>query len=310
MPIQPVDKVWMDGKLVDWEDANVHVLTHALHYGSGVFEGIRAYETARGAGIFRLTDHIRRLFHSSAVYMMEVPFSQDEVVAAVKETVRANGLTSCYIRPLVYHGYGEMGLNPLHAPINVAVAVWPWGTYLGADCIENGARLMISTWRRPDPNVLPAQAKATGQYINSGLAKVEAIKAGYDDAIMLAPDGRIGEGTGENLFIIREGVLVTPPESSGILKGITRDSAIEIARDLGYEVIERNLVRSDVYTADEAFLTGTAAEVTPIREVDGRPIGTGTRGVITKEIQQTYFAAVTGEIEKYSAWVEFADPGS
>jgi branched-chain amino acid aminotransferase len=189
------------------------------------------------------------------------------------------------------------------------VAVWPWGTYLGDDCIENGARLMISTWRRPDPNVLPAQAKATGQYINSGLAKVEAIKAGYDDAIMLAPDGRIGEGTGENLFIIREGVVVTPPESSGILKGITRDSAMTIARDLGYEVIERNMVRSDVYTADEAFLTGTAAEVTPIREVDGRPIGTGTRGVITKEIQQTFFAAVTGEIEKYSAWVEHADPG-
>lgn len=310
MPIQPVDKIWMDGKLVDWEDANVHVLTHALHYGSGVFEGIRAYETPRGAGIFRLTDHIGRLFTSAAVYMIEVPFSQDEIVAAVKETVRENGLTSCYIRPLVYHGYGEMGLNPLHAPVNVAVAVWPWGTYLGDDCIENGARLMISTWRRPDPNVLPAQAKATGQYINSGLAKVEAIKAGYDDAIMLTPDGRIGEGTGENLFIVREGVVVTPPESSGILKGITRDSAFTIGRDLGYEVIERNMVRSDVYTADEAFLTGTAAEVTPIREVDGRPIGTGTRGAITKEIQQTFFAAVAGEIEKYSAWVELADPGS
>jgi branched-chain amino acid aminotransferase len=310
MPIQPVDKIWMDGKLVDWEDANVHVLTHALHYGSGVFEGIRAYETPRGAGIFRLTDHIRRLFSSAAVYMIEVPFSQEEIVAAAKETVRENGLTSCYIRPLIYHGYGEMGLNPLHAPVNVAVAVWPWGTYLGDDCIENGARLMISTWRRPDPNVLPAQAKATGQYINSGLAKVEAIKAGYDDAIMLAPDGRIGEGTGENLFIIRDGVVVTPPESSGILKGITRDSASTIARGLGYEVMERNLVRSDVYTADEAFLTGTAAEVTPIREVDGRPIGTGTRGAITKEIQQTFFSAVTGEIEKYSAWVEHADPGS
>jgi branched-chain amino acid aminotransferase len=310
MPIQPVDKIWMDGKLVDWEDANVHVLTHALHYGSGVFEGIRAYETSRGAGIFRLTDHIRRLFTSSAVYMIEVPFRQEEIVEAVRETVRVNGLTSCYIRPIVYHGYGEMGLNPLYAPVNVAVAVWPWGTYLGDDCLENGARLMISTWRRPDPNVLPAQAKATGQYINSGLAKVEAIKAGYDDAIMLGPDGRIGEGTGENLFIVREGVLVTPPESSGILKGITRDSVFTIAKDLGYEVIERNLVRSDVYTADEAFLTGTAAEVTPIREVDGRTVGTGTRGAITKEIQQTYFSAVKGDIEKYSHWVELAGSGS
>jgi branched-chain amino acid aminotransferase len=310
MPIQPVDKIWMDGKLVDWEDANVHVLTHALHYGSGVFEGIRAYETSRGAGIFRLTDHIRRLFTSSAVYMIEIPFRQEEIVDAVKETVRVNGIVSCYIRPIVYHGYGEMGLNPLHAPVNVAVAVWPWGTYLGDDCLENGARLMISTWRRPDPNVLPAQAKATGQYINSGLAKVEAIKAGYDDAIMLAPDGRIGEGTGENLFIVREGVLVTPPESSGILRGITRDSVMTIARDLGYEVSERNLVRSDVYTADEAFLTGTAAEVTPIREVDGRTIGTGTRGAITKELQQTYFSAVKGDVEKYADWVEYADPGS
>ena len=308
MPIQPVDKIWMDGKLVDWEDANVHVLTHALHYGSGVFEGIRAYETPRGAGIFRLTDHTRRLFTSASVYMIEVPFRQEEIVEATKETVRVNGLVSCYIRPIVYHGYGEMGLNPLYAPVNVAVAVWPWGTYLGDECLENGARVMISTWRRPDPNVLPAQAKATGQYINSGLAKVEAIKAGYDDAIMLGPDGRIGEGTGENLFIVRDGVLVTPPESSGILKGITRDSVIMIARDLGYEVIERNLVRSDVYTADEAFLTGTAAEVTPIREVDGRTIGTGTRGAITKELQQTYFSAVTGDIEKYAHWVEHADP--
>ncbi len=310
MPIQPVDKIWMDGKLVDWEDANVHILTHALHYGSGIFEGIRAYETATGAGIFRLTDHIRRLLSSAAVYMIEVPFSQDEIVAAVKDTVRENRLKSCYIRPIVYHGYGEMGLNPLYAPVNVAVAAWPWGTYLGDDCIENGARLMISTWRRPDPNVLPAQAKATGQYINSGLAKVEAIKAGYDDAIMLGPDGRIGEGTGENLFIVREGVVVTPPESSGILRGITRDSAITIAKDLGYEVLERNMVRSDVYTADEAFLTGTAAEVTPIREVDSRPIGTGTRGAITKEIQQTYFSAVKGDIERYSAWVEHVDLGS
>jgi branched-chain amino acid aminotransferase len=310
MPIQPVDKIWMDGKLVDWEDANVHVLTHALHYGSGVFEGIRAYETSRGAGIFRLTDHIRRLFTSSAVYMIEVPFRQEEIVDAVKELVHVNGLTSCYIRPIVYHGYGEMGLNPLYAPVNVAVAVWPWGTYLGDDCLENGARLMISTWRRPDPNTFPAQAKATGQYINSGLAKVEAIKAGYDDAIMLGPDGRIGEGTGENLFIVREGELVTPPESSGILRGITRDSVITIARDLGYEVLERNMVRSDVYTADEAFLTGTAAEVTPIREVDGRTIGTGTRGAITKELQQTYFSAVKGDVEKYADWVEYADPGS
>jgi len=304
MPIQPVEKIWMDGKLVDWEDATVHVLTHALHYGTGVFEGIRTYETPNGPGVFRLTDHIKRLYRSAHVYMIEIPYSLDTLVEAAKETVRASGLKACYVRPLVYHGYGEMGLNPLNAPVNVSIAVWPWGTYLGDECLENGARLIISSWRRPDPNVLPGKAKATGQYINSGLAKVEAIKGGYDDAIMLAPDGTVAEGTGENLFIVRDGVIITPPESAAILMGVTRDSVMTIARDLGYELLERKLVRSDIYTADEVFLTGTAAEVTPVREVDERPIGTGTRGPITKEIQQTYFAVVKGEIDRYAEWVE------
>jgi branched-chain amino acid aminotransferase len=306
MPIQPVEKIWMDGELVDWDEAKVHVLTHALHYGSGVFEGIRAYETPKGAGIFRLTDHIRRLFRSAAVYMMEIPHSIDELVAAAKETVRVNGVTSCYIRPIAFHAYGEMGLNPLYAPITVAIGVWPWGTYLGDDCLENGARLIISSWRRPDPNAFPAQAKATGQYINSGLAKVEAIKGGYDDALMLSHDGHVAEGTGENLFIVRDGTLITPPESSGALLGVTRDSIIAIAQDLGYELVERELLRPDVYTAEEAFLTGTAAEVTPIREVDGRILASNGRGPITKELQQTYFAAVKGEIERYEHWVEHA----
>jgi branched-chain amino acid aminotransferase len=304
MPIQPVEKIWMDGKLVDWEDATVHVLTHALHYGTGVFEGIRAYETPNGPGVFRLTDHIKRLYRSAHVYMIEIPYSVDTLVEAAKETVRASGLKACYVRPIVYHGYGEMGLNPLNAPVNVSIAVWPWGTYLGDECLENGARLIISSWRRPDPNVLPGKAKATGQYINSGLAKVEAIKGGYDDAIMLAPDGTVAEGTGENLFIVRDNVVLTPPESAAILMGVTRDSIMTIALDLGYELIERKLVRSDIYTADEVFLTGTAAEVTPVREVDERPIGSGTRGPVTKEIQQTYFAAVKGEIDRYAEWVE------
>ena len=305
MPLQPVEKIWMDGELVDWDDAKVHVLTHALHYGTGVFEGIRAYETSNGAGIFRLTDHIRRLFRSAAVYMMEIPFGLDELVGAAKETVRVNGLKSCYVRPIAFHAYGEMGLNPLFAPISMAIAVWPWGSYLGDECLENGARLLISSWRRPDPNAFPTQAKATGQYINSGLAKVEAIKAGYDDALMLGPDGTVAEGTGENLFIVRDGTLITPPESSGILLGVTRDSVIQIARDAGYETVERKLLRPDVYTADEAFLTGTAAEVTPIREVDGRILASNGRGPITKEIQQTYFAAVKGEIDRYERWVEY-----
>jgi branched-chain amino acid aminotransferase len=304
--MQETEKIWMNGELVDWADAKIHVGSHGLHYGSGVFEGIRAYETPKGAGIFRLTDHLRRLFRSASVYMMELPFSLDELVAAAKETVRVNRLTSCYVRPIAFHAYGEMGLNPLYAPISVAIAVWPWGSYLGDECLENGARLMISSWRRPDPNTLPTQAKATGQYINSGLAKVEAIKAGYDDALMMGPDGTVAEGTGENLFIVRDGVLLTPPESSGILLGVTRDSVIQIAKDAGYETVERKLLRPDIYTADEAFLTGTAAEVTPIREVDGRILASNGRGPITKEIQQTYFAAVAGEMERYDSWVEYA----
>jgi branched-chain amino acid aminotransferase len=238
--------------------------------------------------------------------MMEIPFGLDELVAAAKETVRVNGLKSCYVRPIAFHAYGEMGLNPLFAPIKMAIAVWPWGSYLGDECLENGARLLISSWRRPDPNAFPTQAKATGQYINSGLAKVEAIKAGYDDALMLGPDGTVAEGTGENLFIVRDGTLITPPESSGILLGVTRDSVIQIAKDAGYETVERKLLRPDVYTADEAFLTGTAAEVTPIREVDGRILASNGRGPITKEIQQTYFAAVKGEIDRYERWVEYA----
>ncbi|MGH7425176.1 MAG: branched-chain amino acid transaminase, partial [Candidatus Methylomirabilales bacterium] len=205
MPLQPVEKIWMDGELVPWDEARVHVLTHALHYGSGVFEGIRAYETKKGPGVFRLTDHIRRLFRSAALYMIEIPYSIDEIIDATKETVRTNGLEACYVRPLVYRGYGEMGLNPLLAPINVSIAVWPWGTYLGDEALENGVRMLISSWRRPDPNAFPAAAKATGQYINSGLAKVEAIKAGYDEAIMLNPAGDIAEATGENLFLIRDG---------------------------------------------------------------------------------------------------------
>ncbi len=306
MPIQPVEKIWMDGELVDWQDARVHVLTHALHYGSGVFEGIRAYDTDRGPGIFRLTDHIRRLFRSAAIYLMEIPFTVEEIVEAAKETVRTNGLTSCYVRPIAFRGYGEMGLNPLYAPVSLSISAWPWGSYLGDEVLENGARLIVSSWHRPDQNAFPG-AKATGQYINSGLAKVEAIKGGYDDAIMLSQDGIVAEATGENLFLVRDGVLITPPESAGILLGVTRDSVMTIAADLGYEVVERKFFRAELYSADEAFLTGTAAEIAPIREIDDRRIGSGTRGPITKEIQDTYFGAAKGQIEKYDAWVEYVD---
>jgi len=304
MPVEPVAKIWMDGELVDWNDAKIHVLTHALHYGTGVFEGIRAYETKRGPGIFRLTDHIQRLQQSAGVYMMEMPYTVEELIEACKDLVRANGLESCYVRPVVYRGYGEMGLLPLGAPVNVFIVSWRWGTYLGEDALNNGARLMISSWRRIDSNALPSGAKGTGQYVNSSLAKIEALKGGYDDAIMLGPDGSIAEGTGENLFLLRDGLIFTPPRSAGVLMGITRDSVIRIARDLGYDVVEQKLLRSDIYTADECFFTGTAAEVTPIREVDDRTIGSGTRGPVTKEIQETFFGAVKGEIDRYASWVE------
>jgi len=304
MPIQSVDKIWMDGRLVDWQEAKVHVLSHALHYGSGVFEGIRAYDTKLGPAVFRLPDHIRRLFRSSHLYHMEVPFSDEELRTAVKETIRANGLRSCYIRPLVMRGYGEMGLNPLAAPVNVVIAVWPWGTYLGEEALEAGVRAKVSSWKRNDHNTLPPGAKASGQYINSSLAKMEAMKGGYDEAIMLNLEGHVSDGSGENVFVIRDGVISTPPLSACCLEGYTRESIMTIARDLGYTVLERDLARMDLYTADEAFFTGTAAEVTPIREVDDREVGASGRGPITKELQETFFGAVHGEIEKYRRWLD------
>ncbi|MBI4261515.1 MAG: branched-chain-amino-acid transaminase [Actinobacteria bacterium] len=308
MPIEPVAKIWMDGKLVDWADARVHVLTHALHYGTGVFEGIRAYGTGRGPAIFRLEDHIRRLYRSAQIYLMEIPYSPDEMMEASLETVRVNGLKSCYVRPLVYRGEGEMGLNPFPAPIAVSIAVWAWGPYLGEDALENGARAKISSWKRLDHNMLPPFAKATGQYANSALAKMEALKAGYDEAIMLNHHGHVTDGTGENIFIVQDGALLTPPLAEGCLPGITRDSVMKIAGDLGYEVRERTLARADLYTADEAFFTGTAAEVCPIREVDDRPVGSNGRGPITKEIQATFFAAVRGEIDRYQGWLSHVNP--
>jgi branched-chain amino acid aminotransferase len=307
MPVTPVEKIWMDGELVAWEDAKIHVLTHALHYGTGVFEGIRAYGTKKGPAVFRLEDHVRRLFRSAHIYQMEIPYSPDEITAAIKDTVKANGLRSCYIRPLVWRGYGEMGLNPLLAPVNVSIAVWAWGAYLGDEGLENGVRAKVSSWKRNDHNILPPFAKATGQYINSGLAKVEALKGGYDEAIMLNIHGYVTDGPGENVFIARDGELFTPPLSAGCLDGITRESVITIARDLGYQVHERELVRADLYAADEAFYTGTAAEVCPIREIDDRAVGANGRGPITKEIQQTFFGAARGEIDKYEGWLAFVD---
>jgi branched-chain amino acid aminotransferase len=307
MPITEVDKIWMDGELVDWRDAKVHVLSHAVHYGSGVFEGIRAYETSRGAAVWHLEEHLKRLFRSAKLYHMDIPFSVEAITDGVKDVVRANGLNACYIRPLVLRGYGEMGVNPLNAPVNVFIAVWPWGAYLGEDALEQGVRIKISSWRRNSQNSLPAAAKATGQYINSVLAKVESVKAGYDEAIMLNEAGMITDGSGENVFILRDGVLTTPPISAGCLDGITRQSVMTIARDLGYEVREENLVRTDLYNADEAFFTGTAAEITPIREVDDRVVGEGHRGPVTKELQGAFFSATKGETERYVSWLTYVN---
>ena len=306
MPITPTKYIWMDGELVEWDNATTHILTHTLHYGMGVFEGIRAYPTPNGVAIFRLVDHITRLLDSAKIFMMDVPFSHAELVEACKAVVRENGLTDgCYLRPLIYLGYGEMGLNPLPCSVNVAIAAWPWGTYLGDDGVANGVRMKISSWRRHDPNAMPTAAKGTGMYINSSLAKVEALKAGYDEAIMLAPDGKVSECTGENLFVVKGETLTTPHIAhAGTLEGITQNTVETIAKDFGYEVNYEPLIRTDLYLADEAFLTGTAAEVVPIQSVDDRLVGDGTPGPVTKRIQETYFSTVRGEVVRYDHWLD------
>ena len=302
MPIDKVEKIWMDGELVNWDDANVHILTHTLHYGCGVFEGVRAYQTDRGAAVFRLRDHIERLFNSAKIFMIDIPYTVDELCEATVELVRVNDLDSCYIRPIAYLGYGEMGLNPLPCPVNVSIAAWPWGTYLGDEGLKNGVRMKVSSWKRHDPNSLPPAAKGTGMYINSSMAKVEALKAGYDEAILLSPAGHVSECTGENIFMVRGGTIYTPPVSAGALEGITQDSIRTIAGDLGFDYEVQHLLRSDLYTADEAFLSGTAAEIVPIRSVDDRDLGDS--GPITRRLQDTYFAAVRGEDDRYKDWLE------
>lgn len=304
MPLTKTEKIWMDGELVDWDDAKIHILTHTLHYGCGVFEGIRAYPTDSGPGIFRLTDHIVRLFNSAKIFMIDVPFTVDEIIEATKTTVQVNGLPECYIRPIIYLGYGEMGLNPLPCTVNVSIAVWPWGAYLGDEGIANGVRMKISSWQRHDPNAMPPAAKGTGMYINSSMAKIEALKAGYDEAILLSPQGYVSECTGENIFVVRAGRILTPPISAGALEGVTQNSVMNIAQDLGYEVEAANILRSDLYTAEEAFLSGTAAEVVPIASVDDRLVGDGKPGPMTRRIQEIYHATVRGKVDRYKDWVE------
>ncbi len=302
MPITPTEKIWMNGELVPWEDAQVHLLTHSLHYGMGVFEGVRAYATSQGPAVFRLTDHMVRMHDSAQIMMMELPYSVDELVAAAKLVVRESGLPSCYIRPIAYYGYGEMGLNTLPCSVDVAIACWPWGAYLGDDAVTRGVRMKISSWVRPGHNIVPPAAKITGNYVNSSLAKVEAIKAGYDEAIMLNQHGYVSECTGENIFVSRHGKLISPPLSSGALEGITQSSVMTIAADLGFECVLGELARSDLYIAEEMFVCGTAAEVAPVNSVDDRSIP--CPGPMTTAIAEEYGRAVRGEVDQYKDWVE------
>jgi branched-chain amino acid aminotransferase len=302
MPITPTTKIWMNGELVPWDDANIHVLTHSLHYGMGVFEGVRAYETSGGPAVFRLTDHMVRLHNSAKIMMMELPYSVDELVEATKLVVAESGLPSCYIRPIAYYGYGEMGLNTLPCTVDVAIACWPWGAYLGDEALTKGVKLKTSSWTRHDHNTMPPAAKTTGNYVNSSLAKVEALKAGYDEAIMLNPQGMVSECTGENVFVARHGKFLTPPLAAGALEGITQDSVMTIARDLGFECVLSELTRSDVYIADEMFLCGTAAEVSAVNSLDDRPIP--CPGPMTTAIADEYHKAVRGETDRYKEWVE------
>lgn len=303
MGIQPVEKVWMNGALVEWDQATVHVLTHALHYGSGVFEGVRCYKTDRGPAVFRLRDHYERMERSGRIFQMDIPYSVDDLIRATFDLIKANDLDECYVRPLAYRGFGgEMGVNPAENPVEVSIAVWAWGAYLGADAATKGCRVTFSSWRRGDPNIIPPTAKATGAYINASMAKLEATQAGFDEAIMLNPHGRVAEATGQNLFIVRGGEILTPPISDGPLPGITRDSVMKIARDQGTPVHEASLSRVDLYTADELFFTGSATEVIPICEVDGRHF---VPGPITQSLQQRYTEIVHGRDEKYVDWLDF-----
>ena len=305
MGIQPVEKVWMNGELVEWDKATVHVLTHALHYGSGVFEGVRCYKTDRGPAVYRLREHYERMERSAKIFQMEIPYSVDDLMRGTFDVIKANGLEECYVRPIAYRGFGgEMGVNPAANPVEVSIAVWEWGAYLGDDATAKGVRVTFSSWRRGDPNIIPPTAKATGAYINASMAKLEATQAGFDEAIMLNPHGRVAEATGQNLFVVRNGEILTPPIHDGPLPGITRASVMQIARDQGTPVHETSLTRVDLYTADELFFTGSATEVIPIREVDGRMFEPGP---ITQSLQQRYTEIVHGRDEKYIDWLDFVE---
>jgi branched-chain amino acid aminotransferase len=306
--VEPTDLIWMNGDFVAWADAKVHVLTHGLHYGTGVFEGVRCYDTVLGPAVFRNAEHVERLFKSAELYYMDIPFTAEELRTATTELVARNGMSSCYLRPIVYRGYGSMGLNPLDAPVDVTIACWEWGVYLGEEGQRDGVRAKVSSWRRISPDSSIPHAKASGQYLNNVLAKIESVKSGYEEAILLDDHGYVCEGTGENIYLVRDGAIVTPGQSNSILDGITRRSVIQIARDLGYTVIERDIGRAEMYLAEEMFMSGTAAELVPVREVDDHKIGTGKPGEVTRVLQAAFDDAIHGRSERYREWLDVVSP--
>jgi branched-chain amino acid aminotransferase len=307
MAFSDTGKVWMNGKLVDWANATMHVASHVIHYGSGVFEGARCYNTPKGSACFRLDAHMRRLVDSARIYRMEYHLGQDALTDAVLETIKANGLPACYIRPLLYRGYNQLGVNPLPCPVDALILVWEWGAYLGQDALEQGVDVRVSSWTRTAPNTFPAMAKSVANYANSGLIKMEAVVEGYSEGIALNPDGNLSEGSGQNLFVVRDDVVYTPSLASSVLPGITRDSVITLAKDLGLQVREQVLPREMLYVADEVFFCGTAAEITPIRSVDKVTIGQGRRGPITAALQQSFFDYINGAVPDRHNWLTFVD---
>jgi branched-chain amino acid aminotransferase len=304
--MRETEKIWMNGELVDWADAKIHVGSHGLHYGTGVFEGIRCYETENGPAVFRLTPHLQRLHDSARLLHMELPYSVDELRRASHELIGANGLAECYLRPIAFYGYGELGVHPGTNPVDVCIMSWPWGTYLGEEALTSGVRAKVSSWKRVGPNTIPHASKATGIYLNSMLAVIEATRAGYEEAILLTDEGTVADGSGENIFVVKDEILATPDLSASILPGITRQTVIEIAQTLGYAVQEREIIRSELVLADEVFMCGTAAEVTPVRSVDDHELG--APGPVTKAIQTAYFDAVRGRDPRWERWVEHVAP--
>lgn len=299
------DTIWFNGNFIPWEDAKIHVLSHVVHYGTGAFEGLRAYDVNGNTAVFRLEEHTKRLFETCKIYRLDCPYSQAEINQAILETVKQNNLTSGYIRPIVLRGMGEMGVNPLKCPVETIIAAWSWGKYLGEDALERGIKVCISSWQRQAPNTFPSLAKATGNYLNSQLIKMEALQNGYDEGIALNCEGYVAEGSGENIFIIKDETIYTPPVGSSILLGLTRDSVCKIAADLGYQVIMQNLPREFLYIADEVFMTGSAAEITPVAYIDKHPIGNGKRGPITQKIQDNFFGILSGNIKDKRNWLSF-----